>query len=669
LTTRALRAWPLLVAAAGVVSLFLIPRFARSEAREVAGLRRQVESGESELIEDRLREFLVRHPKSPHAVEVQGLIARAILQRARDISDFDRAWEAGTGEIRREIARMLSERGFDREAVNRTTELIRQGGEPEILLDLARALARLERFDEAAARVSEYLRTASPDRRLRGFLTQARIFWNARRYEEMLPLLVEETRSAADKALLQMERGKAFARLGRKAEALAALDEAEELAGDPQTRAMAQLFQAELFARAGARECVEACGRVSASSPALAPLASLILGLYELESRTGKPVETLRTALMEIRRPLLFDETGFDFAGLYASIRKAGEQETDGGRLAGFSDLLREIERLFPRAPGYAIDHARLLLRAGRPGEAADRFLAAEGPEREDALLAAADGCAAGGLPVRAAALYRQRYELRPEANVASLYLQGQILKQAGRIGEALEVFKEYLSRAGPAAPHAASALLARGDMLAQIDRHEEAISEFDRARDMAADPRREEWAQALLGRGRALIEIGRAGDGRVALEEHLERYGATVDAVYSLVRAAIREGEWRAGLDRLAELSRITGADRAVHEDLLREAMFLEGDFHCALGDYPAAIRAYGKAYREHVFSHDRLWGLIGRARALARLDRKQEARRDFEHGRTIFEENLPVYEASLAGRGKEYWTIELDALAKEVR
>jgi tetratricopeptide (TPR) repeat protein len=664
------------VAVAVVVSLFLIPRFASSEAREVAELRRQVEIGESGLIEDRLREFLIRHPESPHALEVHVLIGRAILKRACALSDFNLAWEAlsrapGTGKLRREIARMLSERGFDREAADRTTELIRQGGEPDLLLDLARVLARLGLFDEAAARVSEYLRAAPPDRRLLGLLTQARIFWNARRYEEMLPLLVEKTRSAADKALLQMERGKAFARLGRKAEALAALDEAEELAGDPQTRAVAQLFQAELFARAGARECVEACGRVSASSPAIAPLASLILGLYELESRTGKPVETLRTGLMEIRRPLLFDETGFDFAGLYASIRKAGEQETDGGRLAGFSDLLREIERLFPRAPGYAIDHARLLLRAGRPGEAADRFLAAvlDGPEREEALLTAADGCAAGGLPVRAAALYRQRYELRPEKNVASLYLQGRSLKQAGRIGEALEVFEEYLSRAGPAAPQAAHALLACGEMLAGIGRHEEAISEFDRAQVSAADPRREEWARALLGRGRALIEIGRVGDGRVVLEEHLERYGTTVETVYSLVRAAIREGEWHAGLDRLAELSRITGADRAVYEDLLREAMFLEGDFHCALGDYPAAIRAYGKAYREHVFSHDRLWGLIGRARALARLDRKQEARRDYEHCRTIFAESLPVYEASLAGRGKEYWTIELDALAKEVR
>jgi hypothetical protein len=54
----------------------------------------------------------------------------------------------------------------------------------------------------------------------------------------------------------------------------------------------------------------------------------------------------------------------------------------------------------------------------------------------------------------------------------------------------------------------------------------------------------------------------------------------------------------------------------------------------------------------------------MIGRARALSRLERKEEARRDYTTARALFDQDK-----AFAGRGREYWEIALDAVAREVR
>ena len=135
----------------------------------------------------------------------------------------------------------------------------------------------------------------------------------------------------------------------------------------------------------------------------------------------------------------------------------------------------------------------------------------------------------------------------------------------------------------------------------------------------------------------------------------------------------AIEERQWKSGLARLRDLealaARIPGEDRTSYAEILKEARFVEGDLHFNLEDYAAAYRSYGEAARKHADSEDRLWGLIGRARALARLERKEEARRDYSNARAIFEEGRAAFEKSLAGHGRDYWEIALDALAKEVR
>ena len=63
---------------------------------------------------------------------------------------------------------------------------------------------------------------------------------------------------------------------------------------------------------------------------------------------------------------------------------------------------------------------------------------------------------------------------------------------------------------------------------------------------------------------------------------------------------------------------------------------------------------------------SDDRLWGLIGRARTLARLERIEEARRDYTSAKALFEEGR---DKALGGHARDYWDIALQALSREVR
>ena len=81
---RAAREWPLGVAVAGILSLLLLPRVARSgsvsgtsEQRELADLRREVDGGDPSSAESRLVAFLARHPGGPEADEARLLLPRA----------------------------------------------------------------------------------------------------------------------------------------------------------------------------------------------------------------------------------------------------------------------------------------------------------------------------------------------------------------------------------------------------------------------------------------------------------------------------------------------------------------------------------------------------------------------------------------------------------------
>lgn len=717
---RAAREWPLGLAIASLFSLLLLPRAAgfgslsvEAERRELDGLRREVETGDAGAAEVRIAAFLESHPGSPTEAEARLLLAQAILARARSgvfpgVSELNRAWilliKARTADVNgllRETASFLFEYGLVRDAFARFVDLESRTRDPELSLDIARALVRLSslepelrqhHLDDASSKVSEFLAKAAPEARLRGVLAKAVVYREGGHEELLLQLLateLAERRIPGERGRLQLERGRTFARMSRNMEAMAALDEAEHLLTDPLARGLAMVYQAELFARSANPECIEVCNRILATESPAAPFALLVVGVHELKTRPDAALEALRNGFSKIRRPRLLDDSGFDLAWVTSALRASAERESDPERLLRHAAVLAEIGRLHPLSTKIGFEHAGILLRARRPEAAADRFLAiaslerVDPEERERAVLSAADACTEGGFHLRAASLYGKYHQLKPAAHVAGLFQRASSLRRAGDVHGALMGYEEYLAKAGPSATYAATALLDKAALLAANDRLDEALATYDRvlkAREVNTSPARDDWAVALLGRGRTLLRLERPAEARKVLLEYLERYAegpaptpASLEAAWLLVTVAIEERRWKPGLAQLRDLEALAGRvpveDRGPYAEILKEARFVEGDLLFHLGDFAGASRAYGEAARKHSDSEDRLWGLIGRARSLARLERKEEARRDYTNARAIFDGARESLEKSLAGHGRDYWETALDALAKEIR
>src|SRR5439155_6631023 len=138
-----------------------------------------------------------------------------------------------------------------------------------------------------------------------------------------------------------------------------------------------------------------------------------------------------------------------------------------------------------------------------------------------------------------------------------------------------------------------------------------DALGTVDRvlkAREVTISPAHPVWARALLGRGRALLQLSRTSEARKVLQEYLERYAegpapspASLEAAWLLVKAEIQARQWKAGIARIRELNalaaRIPESDRAPHTEMLQEARITEGDLHFTLEEDAAAVQAYGEA------------------------------------------------------------------------
>ncbi len=719
------REWPVAGAALALASLIWLPRYARPERRlaegeaaEVEALRARAEAGEVEEVEEGAGAFLARRPDSPWAAEVRFLLGRAAVLRARrgdfpGLPALDRAWRAleearlrgferaAAFGMEREILGLLLERDLAREAVDRATELLENSKDPEVGLDLARALARRAAgepalagpfLDEASGLVSGYLAAAGPGKRLAGYLAHSEILWRLGRDRERLALLdrvLPEFPAAEDLGRLQLERGKVLYRMGagggpENMGAVSALEEAERLLESEDLRQQSVLLQAALYARQGNPLGQELGARLIRENSPLAPLARLVLGRFLLPSRPAEGLKSLRQGLAAVRRPRLFDENGFDFAEVYAGSRGAWEAPLAPEELLGCADFVAEALRLYPRSWRTMLDRARLLHRAGRHSAAADQYLAAvEGgglspAEAEDAVRRAADTCFAGALYRRAGGLYRRFYEMGKETNADGLFRQGESLRRArvyhapaAEEPDALKAYQDFLA-AAPRDPRAPRAILHRAALLAELGRGREAVEEYRRLvddPDPVAGPDHDDWAEALLGLGRVLL--GQPGEeGRRTLEEYLERYGTrrgSIEANVLLARAEMAASEWAKARGRLEAVQALAGLDP--ESEWVRHARFLRGDLLLAEGKYAEAARAYDEAYRACLAEDVRLWGLLGRARALARLDRKEEGRRDYLRGLRLFEENRERYESSFEGFGRDYWTSALARAGQDLR
>jgi tetratricopeptide (TPR) repeat protein len=545
-----------------------------------------------------------------------------------------------------------------------------------------------------------------------------------------------------DTFALRKEIVAAFFRHGHPREGLARLEELFRESGDAelgrdlerQRAALQRLDRARALAVTGHPAARELCGELIDAGSTLAPIARLIRGTAD------HALEDWEAGMGSLEGAHALEEAGVSIDWIYGRLRDGWERETAPDRLGRYGAVLSAMARLYPEDPRYLLDGGRVGLRAGRAAEAASCFTAAlEGGRlppaaRVPALEGAADAFFAAGSFTRAAAGYREIYSATGERDARALFRHAESLMRAGIYEPgALDAFEEYVRRVRPgdgsleivfhgatalaaaswlrpsihaallaralgsrggvgrAAPLLPQALLNRARIFEALGRPEKAAVEFARVmreRSLGIDPRTPEWAEALLGRARALLASARASSpeaslrpvaqARESLEEYLERYGAdepprpgSIEACYLLVRAAVAGREWGHGLEALRRLDevarRISPEAQAPFGDMIREARFLEGDLHFNQGDYAAAERCYGEAYRRYAASEERLWGLIGRARARLRLGRKDEAGRDTEIARALYQDHREALDRATGG--SKYWRSALEALEKEVR
>lgn len=630
---RALREWPLLAAAVAIFSLAALPRFiARVRAPEPPD-----PAGRAEL------------RVTPSASERDLAEAAALLDEARARGTAD---PARLDAIERALALRLLRLGRVEEAAPRLARLADRPGHQDLIPLLVHAFARWARrrpdraealLHEIAARLSR-----APEGRLPALRVQARAYRLAGRPEQALAILgraLEHPGTFGDeRGRLHLERARAWIALERPADAFEALDRADEFLTSREDRAHARLLRAALLAVLD-RNRDAAGALVGEAAAETGPLAKLVLGRLH-----GDPA-LARDALASMQDAVALEESGLPFPALYRSLKDAAADPT----LAG--DLARQARRLYPEVPEYALDQARALRRAGRTAEAADAYQAA------GALAEAAETSLEGGLYDRAAELYRLLYEQEPSRNPEALLGRAESLRLAGRTQEALAALATLMAASPPRHPLARRALLWRGRLLAVQGQASEALREFDRLRTdpaVGAEPRDPEWAEALLESARLTLE-------RRRLAEYLERYGAqaafaagAIEAAWLLARAALREGDAAAALEALERIEAL--ASQAPDSARLKPARFLRGEVLGALGRWEEAERAFDAAYRASLSEPQRFQALTGRARALARLDRRDEARHALEVARGIF--GGPP--ESLEGR---FWAETMDALAEELR
>lgn len=690
--------WPLLAAALALLSLVWLPRFLPSRAAleeaAVARLRELRARGDLQGLEDAAARFLNESPDSPHAGEVHALRARAALARpGLDAGSASHAWaqlrsarrlgfrKEEMAALQRDTADALLDRGRSAEAVDAFRELL--DDDPLAGLRLGRALAAraARRPDEAEALSAEILSLAAAarerlpaERKIEAVVAAARLTRRAGRPADAMPLLLRALDEfPAERGRIQLERGRSLASLDRKPEALALLDLAEELLkDDPARRDELVLAQLDLRVRGG---LPAAAGLLESLEAAPARRSGrLLLAL----PRPREAAEVL--AELPSWRPA--EDAGLDIPWIKRALRAAAGSDKDPGALADAAAALRQLRRLEPEDASLLLEEGGALRRAGRfadAGEVYERAAEVDGLDLASQERAAKEGAEAYVKAERyaaAARLYERWTSCSPRRNAEGLLLRARCLRLA-RLPEAVEAYGEYVARARPGDPGLPEALLERGRLLVESGDREPALAHFERllTEDLGLSPDAAEWEAALLEKGRALLELRRADAARRALAEYLERYAeagetrkGAVEAAYLLARAAMEQRDWEGALGALERALASDVVDPRA-EDLRREARFLRGDLLLALGRYAEAERSYADASRRHAGTSERLWGVVGRARALVKLGRLEEARREARGARALFDESRGDFETSFAGQGKAYWNEALESLEREVR
>ncbi|HYF01585.1 MAG TPA: hypothetical protein VEJ18_21870, partial [Planctomycetota bacterium] len=639
-----LREWPLLGAAVALLSALLLPSWfpsrAALDASALGEALARLEAGDPAGAEAAGRTFLASRPGSPRAPAVKALVARALVEQVRRGARPPRpalpeAWAMAAAdlELARNLARMMAEYGLAPEAVVAWREISARDPGPETAFALALALAAQAAAEGSRALLEEALETADrasaalpSGERVRAVVLRARLSRIAGRAADALPEVVsamEAFADPADRARLQLERGRILVRLDRPAEALAALDLAGEgLKGDP---AELRLARVELYARHGRPEALAIADGLVREKAREGPLARVVAEAGRLAS---DPVafEAFASALAELPDPGALAGADVDADWVVHAAREAVEAAAEPAALRGADAAFAELARLRPTDARLALDAARALRRMGdllrardaaaaaaRHREAGEAYAraarAVDGPALREAAREGAEAFARAGAWARAAEMYGLLYDLDPERHAEALFRRAEALRHAGLWASAgsdrpgaLEAYEACLLRVAPGDPAIPGVLLGKGLVLERIGRLPEAAVAYRRVltEDLGASPLTREWEAALLGAGRVALERALEGDAgreahlaeaRARLSEYLERYAAegdvragAVEAAWRLGRAALEAGDREAALAAFVVAARLPAADASAR-GLQADARFLRADLLYALG------------------------------------------------------------------------------------
>jgi len=260
-------------------------------------------------------------------------------------------------------------------------------------------------------------------------------------------------------------------------------------------------------------------------------------------------------------------------------------------------ELLHGIETADPRALAYVV--APALSNKGVSLVALDRS--------DEALLAFDE--ALSYLPDRSDPRIR-------EAAARALLHKGTTLNDLGRDDEALRVFDEVCSQfRRDAAPQGVrrrvhAALIYKGDALVEKGSYQQALDAYDLAQQRLRDPSesltREALGRARIGRGNALVGLGRLAEARAELDDVLADLGEDQEPVVrqllvKTLRAkmnAVSESDAETELAMYDEvLDRLGGADEPEARELVATALVVRGSTLAVMGREQEALLAYDRA------------------------------------------------------------------------
>lgn len=399
-------------------------------------------------------------------------------------------------------------------------------------------------------------------------------------------------------------------------------------------------------------------------------------------ARDAATLENLAGVLGELRR---LQPSNVEVAVLLGDmLRRTGDAltgEAEQLRREGKSD---EAAKLHDSASGFYYRAASVQVEAALMNEMPDHDSVRQ-------LQQAAENFSRGGFHPKAAEIY-EMLAARDERDPLWAYRRIESTRRARELRRALALTTEFLLARPFSEPLRPSVLLERARIEIELGQYEDALrtlAQIDPERlnftplsPNPADTQRILWADTLHARGVAgfnlyvklrpdardearlarakqiLFEANEALDEyrrRFVREKHPGFHLAPGSTTLLLAEIAIEDRAFDEAHGFLLDVLQLAEPDEL---DAVRAASFRLGDVLYLQRKYLQAVEAYDRAVHRFATHDDRLWGHIGKCKALLALGRKPEAKIEFDRATALLEKNRDAY------RDRGLWLSEMNLL-----